>query len=176
MPFYNATKPNINFGGLYELAGRVNPTSVLEIGLGYWGLSTRVWLDCGIPTTTIDKGDWKGTAVELSADPNFTFIQGLSDDILPTLTETYDLIYIDGDHRYEQVVKDINNAKNLLNSGGIIAVASCVDATGMAGLDDNGNPIEITFGTIQACDDCFTGWTEVHQDINFFAKTRCYGN
>lgn len=175
MPFYNPTKPNLNLGSLYALAGRLNPANVLEVGLGYWGLSTRVWLDLGIPTTTIDKGDWRGTAAELSTDPNFTFIQGFSDDVLPTLSGTYDLIYIDGDHRYDQVVKDINNAKNLLAPNGVIYVASCVETSGLAGLDDSGTPIEITFGTVQAADECFVGWQRLHEDIRFFGQGRCYG-
>ena len=32
-----------------------------------------------------------------------------------------DMVFIDGDHRYESVVKDINKALSLLNDGGIIA-------------------------------------------------------
>jgi len=47
--------------------------------------------------------------------------KGWSQDILPSLEkETYDLVYIDGDHKYDIVVSDIKNAVPLLRNGGIM--------------------------------------------------------
>ena len=47
--------------------------------------------------------------------------QGNSADILPTLPpKTYDLIFIDADHRYESVKRDIRLAIPLLRDGGIL--------------------------------------------------------
>ena len=43
-----------------------------------------------------------------------------SDDFFNQNTETFDVIFIDGLHYYEQVSKDINNALLCLNPGGII--------------------------------------------------------
>ena len=56
--------------------------------------------------------------------PNYIEIKihrGWSQDILPSLEkETYDLVYIDGDHKYDTVISDIKNAVPLLRIGGIM--------------------------------------------------------
>lgn len=47
--------------------------------------------------------------------------QGFSDDILPSLPQnSFDIIYVDGDHSYRQVFKDIENSKPLIREGGIL--------------------------------------------------------
>ena len=43
-----------------------------------------------------------------------------SDDFFNQNTETFDVIFIDGLHYYEQVSKDLNNALEVLKPGGII--------------------------------------------------------
>lgn len=48
-------------------------------------------------------------------------VVGKSADILPTLKKNaFDLIYIDGDHQVDMVLKDIENALPLLKEGGIL--------------------------------------------------------
>lgn len=48
-------------------------------------------------------------------------LRGQSDDILPLLREnTFDIIFIDGDHAYTPVLRDIRNALALVKEGGII--------------------------------------------------------
>jgi|694.fasta_scaffold24299_12 hypothetical protein len=48
-------------------------------------------------------------------------LEGFSDDVLPTLEkETYDIIYIDGDHTAEAAFKDGVNSFPLLKTGGIM--------------------------------------------------------
>lgn len=50
-----------------------------------------------------------------------TILKGFSDDILPLLEkETYDIIYIDGDHTAEAAFKDGVNSFPLLKKGGIM--------------------------------------------------------
>jgi len=39
--------------------------------------------------------------------------------------ETFDIIFIDGDHNYAQVINDIRNAKMVLNPGGSIVLHDC---------------------------------------------------
>ena len=47
--------------------------------------------------------------------------RGRSDDILPSLPRGgFDIVYIDGDHSYAQVRKDISNAAPLVRDGGLI--------------------------------------------------------
>jgi len=45
-----------------------------------------------------------------------------SENVLPTLTEKYDLIYIDGDHKLESVYNDIKMSCDLLSDNGVIIV------------------------------------------------------
>jgi len=49
------------------------------------------------------------------------FIEMPSDKAYKLIKEKADFIYIDGDHSYEQVIKDINNYYPLLKEGGILA-------------------------------------------------------
>ncbi len=47
--------------------------------------------------------------------------RGLSTDVLPGLPDrSYDLIYIDGSHKYEDVAFDIRESKRVLADGGLI--------------------------------------------------------
>jgi SAM-dependent methyltransferase len=48
-------------------------------------------------------------------------IKARSDEILPVFKDNkFDLIYVDGVHTYEQVLKDLQNAAPLLRDGGIL--------------------------------------------------------
>lgn len=48
-----------------------------------------------------------------------------SDDFFKKCEETYDIIFIDGDHSYEQSLKDVLNALEVLNEGGVIVCHDC---------------------------------------------------
>jgi hypothetical protein len=48
-----------------------------------------------------------------------------SDDFFVQNSERFDIIFIDGDHNYEQVIKDIRNAKRFLNPRGSIVLHDC---------------------------------------------------
>jgi hypothetical protein len=53
-------------------------------------------------------------------------IRGRSDDVVKILRlETFDMIYVDGDHRYTQAKKDIVNYSNLVKNGGIFCGDDC---------------------------------------------------
>ncbi len=53
-------------------------------------------------------------------------VRGRSDDVAKVLRpETFDMIYIDGDHRYSQAAKDISNYSNLVRNGGIFCGDDC---------------------------------------------------
>lgn len=45
-----------------------------------------------------------------------------SDDFFAENNQTFDVIFIDGLHHYDQVSKDVNNAIKVLNAGGIIII------------------------------------------------------
>ena len=50
----------------------------------------------------------------------FSFFRETSDNFFIKNKEKFDVIYIDGSHKSTQVYKDINNAWNFLNIGGIL--------------------------------------------------------
>jgi SAM-dependent methyltransferase len=52
--------------------------------------------------------------------------QMTSDDFFATNQETFDLIFIDGLHLYEQVLRDVENSLNCLNPGGLIVMHDCM--------------------------------------------------
>jgi len=53
------------------------------------------------------------------------FLEIPSDRFFQENTRTFDVIFIDGLHLYEQAIKDILNALNVLNEGGYIVVHDC---------------------------------------------------
>ena len=53
-------------------------------------------------------------------------IRDTSDNFFKSNTEKFDIIFIDGLHHYEQVIKDINNSLKILNKNGFILVHDCL--------------------------------------------------
>lgn len=51
-----------------------------------------------------------------------SIIRGSSPDVLPTLVDKFDFIYIDGDHSYQGAKKDLELSLPLLKEGGKIIV------------------------------------------------------
>lgn len=49
-----------------------------------------------------------------------------SDEFFVTNTSTFDLIFIDGDHKCDQVYKDVVNSLKFLNEGGCIVMHDCI--------------------------------------------------
>lgn len=49
-----------------------------------------------------------------------------SDDFFNSNELFYDIIFVDGLHEHEQVIRDINNALNILSEGGLIVVHDCL--------------------------------------------------
>lgn len=77
-------------------------------------------------------------------------IRKRSDDALEDVPTEVDFVFIDGDHRYEQVKRDIENYRKKVRSGGIISGHDY----GQAG------------GVTQAVDEAFVGHT-VHVGEDF---------
>lgn len=154
-----------------ELMGVYKPKNILEVGLGQWGFSTRVWLEhTDAHVTSVDKGDWKGIAIEYTKQypKRFTFLKGMTDDVLPTLKPVYDFIFIDGDHSYEGCKQDILNCQKLLTPKGVILLDDYgVGHISAVNVDGNGNPIDGHFGVKQAVDECFKDWSQAYMNIPF---------
>ncbi len=53
-------------------------------------------------------------------------IRTSSDNFFSQNNDTFDIIFIDGLHHYDQVLKDINNSLKILNKNGFILVHDCL--------------------------------------------------
>ena len=53
-------------------------------------------------------------------------IRSTSDQFFSTNTSKFDIIFIDGLHHYEQVIKDVNNSLKILNDNGFILLHDCL--------------------------------------------------
>lgn len=158
-------------GPMKELMATFKPKNILEVGLGQWGFSTRVWLEhTDAKVTSVDKGDWKGIGEEYTKQypKRFLFLKGMTEDILPTLKPVYDFIFIDGDHSYEGCKQDILNCQKLLAPKGLILLDDYgVHHISAVNVDGNGNPIDDYFGVMQAVDECFKDWKRAYMNIQF---------
>ena len=56
-------------------------------------------------------------------------IRDTSDNFFKTNKDKFDIIFIDGLHHYEQVIKDIYNSLDILNNNGHILVHDCLPRT-----------------------------------------------
>jgi predicted O-methyltransferase YrrM len=117
-------RPNYERGILiYALITKFRLDSFLEIGFGrgYASLcASMAFRDAGIDgkVVTIDPELSEEYLKNLSSFiPKelfncITFIKQTSQNALPQISENFDLIYIDGDHRYEAVKSDWENTKD----------------------------------------------------------------
>lgn len=112
----------------------------VEIGFA-WGMSAMAFLETqAAPLTSIDLNDNMGKADRLKElFSRFEFVQGDSSSTLAKLDGDFDYIYIDGDHSYEAVVKDLAAAHKKLRKGGVIVC------------DDYGNPCGVKQAVDEFC-------------------------
>lgn len=74
-----------------------------------------------------------------------------SDQAVDHVTDNLDFVWIDGDHRYEQVKRDILNWMPKIRSGGIICGHDYIQAPGVS------QAVDEIFGEVNTGDD-FTWW------------------
>ena len=123
-------RPNYERGILiYSLIQKFKLTSFLEIGFGR-GYSTfcaaKTFSDLGINgrIVTIDPKfeEYRSHITNLKSvfPPSWfsmmEFRSGLSSEVVPNLEESFDMIYIDGDHTYEGVKSDWELCKDKYNA------------------------------------------------------------
>lgn len=106
---------------LFELLEVAKPKSVLEIGC-FRGVSTEVWLLHCAQVVAVDPWPDHQVRREFLARcghyPGLEMIEGYSPAALATLVgRKFDLCYIDGDHSYAAVRKDIEACRPLIKRG-----------------------------------------------------------
>lgn len=135
--------------GLFDLIEHINKISptknlrLLEIG-AYTGESTAIFCQHFKSVTTVDRfmnctdrldgkivfGSmariYEAFLERMSSYDNYQLIKKTSDEAFKEMTDKpvpqcFDVVYIDGDHRYEQVKKDVVNYSILVRQGGFLA-------------------------------------------------------
>jgi SAM-dependent methyltransferase len=91
---------------IQKLIDRVNARSYLEIGCDRNQIFDIIKCDrmVGVDPT-------RGGTLRMTSDEYFK-----------NYSETFDVIFIDGLHHYDQVTRDVNNALKVLNAGGYIVI------------------------------------------------------
>jgi precorrin-6B methylase 2 len=84
---------------------------------------------------------------------NIQYFIGTSQVVLPTLRQTFDYIFIDGDHSFEGVLFDLINCWPLLEEGGVLV------------LHDYGNVNGYLLGIQKAFDMCFDSYDGLQDTV-----------
>ena len=114
---------------------KANINHILEIG-SYEGRSALFFLQFFSNSKITCVDTWSGRAVHLnynfniieenfdkntlSFKNNLTKYKMTSDNFFQNNSKIFDLIFIDGDHFYDQVLRDINNAWKILKNSGFL--------------------------------------------------------
>lgn len=121
---------------LQNLVRKVRPAHVVEVGCAYGystlGLAGALAEVGGLRHTVVDPHqtrDWKGIGFtrvrEAGLGPLVDCREELSDLALPLLHHhgiRAQLVFIDGDHRFDGIVADIRNAMRILEVGGVMVL------------------------------------------------------
>jgi len=111
---------------IYRLAKKCKPKKALEVGC-MWGLSTLAILLANPDTNllSVDKSDYTHADEEVGVNDlkdRWRFLVMDSKDYWEKVDDSFDFIYIDGDHSYDYAHLDIQNGWNHLEVGGVLAV------------------------------------------------------
>lgn len=111
-----------NYQSLYEYYKDRNWQRGLEVGFA-WSMSAQAFLDATDGTLlSLDVNDAmdKKEFMERKYGNRWELRLGDSSTLMSKLKEKFDYIYIDGDHTYKGVKKDLWQAPRLLKKGGVI--------------------------------------------------------
>jgi SAM-dependent methyltransferase len=91
---------------IQKLIDRIDAKSYLEIGCDRNQIFNNIKCEHRIGVDPVRGGSYLMT----------------SDEYFEQFKDTFDVIFIDGLHHYDQVTRDVNNALNVLNPGGYIII------------------------------------------------------
>ncbi|MBR9705653.1 class I SAM-dependent methyltransferase [Candidatus Pacearchaeota archaeon] len=127
-------------------------TSALEVGLGYFGSTHFLWRQLFDKVTSIEKSHDRVRSFGensrdfynkwIADDGKSSFLIGASNDVstlkkaYDSLTGGVDMLFIDGDHRYEGVMADWLLYNPLVGKGGIVAFHDANASVDSCGVPD----------------------------------------
>lgn len=105
--------------------------SILEIGFLYGSSALMFLANTNASVTSIDIVCnnivmYATNYLNVIFPKRFNFIHGSSSDIIPTLTSHYDIIFIDGNHEYDSIIRDLNGFSNIINDNTLIIMNDVV--------------------------------------------------
>jgi predicted O-methyltransferase YrrM len=119
---------------MFDLCRRTNARKTMEVGLAN-GVSALYFLAAleanggGLHTAMdpFETSDWKGIALrhvqDLGLNPSFRFLPEFSSHALPKLSTEkaqYDIVFIDGNHRFDDALVDFTLTDPVVREGGYI--------------------------------------------------------
>ncbi len=107
---FNFPKNIFRWDLIQHIIDKYNYTTYLEIGCDKDQSFFKIKIDKKIGVDPVSGGTIRDT----------------SDNFFKTNKDKFDIIFIDGLHHYEQVIKDINNSLKILNNNGHILVHDCL--------------------------------------------------
>ena len=107
---FNFPKNIFRWDLIQHIIDKYNYTTYLEIGCDKDQSFFKIKIDKKIGIDPVSGGTIRDT----------------SDNFFKTNKDKFDIIFIDGLHHYEQVIKDINNSLKILNNNGHILVHDCL--------------------------------------------------
>ena len=98
---------------IQHIIDKCNHSKYLEIGCDKDQSFSKIRIHCKVGVDPISGGTIRNT----------------SDNFFKDNKEKFDIIFIDGLHHYEQVIRDVNNSLNILNDKGHILIHDCLPRT-----------------------------------------------
>ena len=135
---------------IFNLAQKFPAKKMLEVGC-MWGISTLALL-MGNPKATllsVDKSDYTHAEEEVTVNElkdRWRFLVMDSKNYWAKVDDSFDFIYIDGDHSYDYAHLDIQNGWKHLNRGGVLAVD---DATHKNNRPDSSDPYGVSIASLE---------------------------
>lgn len=102
--------------------------SYLEVGCNDGGLTCRLADKC-TRSVALDIAKHPQWEIYRKKYPTVEFIHQSSNEFFAEYDEQFDLIFIDGDHSYEQVLTDVENSLGHLNEDGLICLHDTLPPT-----------------------------------------------
>lgn len=113
------------------LAELLRNRDVLEIGTGL-GISTRAIARWANKVYTVDPDPWVKKTVAPTLPENVVFLESIAG-----APAAVDAAFIDGQHVYEQIVRDIADCKRIVCHGGIILLHDATMQAVMKAITEN---------------------------------------
>lgn len=134
---------------LNRIAARIGARAYLEIGVQRGDVFSRVEVERKVG---VDPDPRSAATIHLPSDAYFDRLDAESP------SERFDLVFVDGLHHREQVVRDVRNSIRYLSTGGVTVVHDCDP------------PSEAAGGRAMCsgvwCGDVWKGWIDLRRELD----------